>query len=163
MRPSGGHSDAGLRAAAGDVSIMSLRSFPIGLDANAEGGRYGTALQAAAFGGRDGIVTFLVRHKANVNQVSGYNGTALQAAVVGGNEDIIRLLLDNGADAKAESGQYGTPLQAAVRSGNADIVRLLKTPLAPDIGDSNELQRNLRLTNRQALQRKLMRGSHRVE
>lgn len=97
MRPSGGYSDAGLRGAAVDLSIISLRSFPIELDAN------------------------------------------------------------------AESGHYGTPLQAAVRSGNADIVRLLKTPLAPHIEDSNELQRNLRLKNRQTLQRKLMRGSQRVE
>ena len=50
-----------------------------GADVNVQGGRYGNALQAAAFGGHEETVELLVSKGADVNLQSGDYGNALQA------------------------------------------------------------------------------------
>ncbi|THU75667.1 hypothetical protein K435DRAFT_706700, partial [Dendrothele bispora CBS 962.96] len=61
-------------------------------DVNAQVGKYGNALQAAAYGGNEGIVKLLLDARANVNAQGGQYGNALQAAAYGGNEGIVKLL-----------------------------------------------------------------------
>ncbi|KAK4117923.1 hypothetical protein N657DRAFT_584570, partial [Parathielavia appendiculata] len=51
-----------------------------GADVNAQGGQYGTALQAAASKGEMEIVRLLLDNGADVNAQGGEYGTALQAA-----------------------------------------------------------------------------------
>jgi ankyrin repeat protein len=52
-----------------------------GADVNAQGGHYGSALQAASFGGHENVVRMLlVRHGADVNSQGGEYGSALHAA-----------------------------------------------------------------------------------
>ncbi len=92
---------------------------------NAVGGRLGTALQAAAFGGHETIVQLLLKNNADVNLQSGRFGTALQAASLVGSEKTVRLLLDNGADISLPGGAYTSPLQAASYGGDEKIVKLL--------------------------------------
>ena len=46
-------------------------------DVNAQGGHYGTELQAASAGGHMAIVELLVEKQADVNALEGHHGTAL--------------------------------------------------------------------------------------
>ncbi|KAJ4034152.1 hypothetical protein NW758_011110 [Fusarium oxysporum] len=87
-----------------------------GADVNAQGGDYGNALQAAAYGGHQEIVTLLLAEGADVNAQGGQLGNALQAASVNGHQGIITLLLAKGADVNAQGGQLGNALQAASTS-----------------------------------------------
>jgi hypothetical protein len=97
-----------------------------GTDVNAQGGKYGTALQAAAgdYGSKDTAKLFL-EHGADVNAQGGYFGTALQVAISQGRSDTVKLLCEHGADVNAQGGNYGTALQAAISRGNRqDVVAL---------------------------------------
>ncbi|KAJ7481304.1 ankyrin repeat-containing domain protein [Mycena galericulata] len=96
-----------------------------GANVDAQDGRYGTALQAAAEQGHEDIVGLLIEHGVNVNAEGGEYGTAMQAAADGGHEDIVQLLIEHGANVNAQGGRYGTALQAAADSGHEDIVRHL--------------------------------------
>jgi ankyrin repeat protein len=51
-----------------------------GAEVNAEGGKYGNALQAASFRGNEAIVKLLLENGAEVNAEGGEYGNALQAA-----------------------------------------------------------------------------------
>jgi ankyrin repeat protein len=129
---------------------MVQRLIEKGSDANATGGRYGTALQAAAvndarrliklLGGRligsrpiHGVsekshlrvVPLLVEKGAKVNVRGGYYGTALQATAYAGSAEVVRYLVMNGANVNTEGGRYGTALQAAARCGHEVIVKVL--------------------------------------
>jgi ankyrin repeat protein len=96
-----------------------------GADINAQGGRYGNALQAASWGGHEQIVKTLLDKGADVNAQAGRYGNALQAASWGGHEQIIKTLLDKGADVNAQGGDYGNALQAASWGGHEQVVKTL--------------------------------------
>ncbi|KAI3317226.1 ankyrin repeat-containing domain protein [Xylariaceae sp. AK1471] len=104
-----------------------------GANVNAPGGRYGSALQAAAAAAADytempcKLLELLLSRGADIHEQAGHYGTALQAASRKGDIDRVRLLLDHGAKVNAEGGKYGTALQAACRSGRGafDVSRLL--------------------------------------
>jgi ankyrin repeat protein len=96
-------------------------------DVNAQGGHYGTALQAASVGGYDKIVDALLAKGADVNAQGGEYGTALQAASVGGYDKIVNALLAKGADVNAQGGVYGTALLAASEGGHNKVVDILLT------------------------------------
>ncbi|CUS10690.1 unnamed protein product, partial [Tuber aestivum] len=95
------------------------------VNANAKGGVYGNALQAAVVGGRESIVRFLLDRGASVNAQGGHYGNALQGAAFRGNESVVQLLLESGAEVSARGGYYGNALQAAAYRGNLSVVQLL--------------------------------------
>ncbi|KAF2818579.1 ankyrin, partial [Ophiobolus disseminans] len=94
-------------------------------DVNAQGGKYGNALQAASDGGHEQVVKLLLEKNADVNAQGGFCGNALQATSVGGHEQVVKLLLDEGADINAQGGCYGNALQAASVGGHEQVVKLL--------------------------------------
>ncbi|KAF1820768.1 ankyrin, partial [Dissoconium aciculare CBS 342.82] len=94
-------------------------------DVNAQGGRYGTALQAASLRGYDKVVRLLLEAEADVNAQGGDYGNALQAASLRGYDKVVRLLLEAEADVNAQGGDYGTALYAASSGGHDKVVRLL--------------------------------------
>ncbi|KAH9203372.1 ankyrin repeat-containing domain protein [Leptodontidium sp. 2 PMI_412] len=108
-----------------------------GADANAQGGRYGNALQAASLEGHEAIVALLLEKGADVNAQGGEYYNALQAASAGGHETIAALLLEKGADAmaallvekgadvNAQGGEYCNALQAASAEGHEAVATLL--------------------------------------
>jgi ankyrin repeat protein len=93
-----------------------------GADVNAQGGRYGNPLQAAATEDA-GIVRYLVENGASVNARDGLYGSPLQAAATKDIE-IVRYLVGKGADVNTQGGYYGNPLQAAATK-DVEIVRYL--------------------------------------
>ena len=88
-----------------------------GADVNAQGGVYGSALQAALSGGHDQIVQRLLEKGADVNAQGGYYGSTLQAASYQGHDQIVQRLLEKGADVNAQGGEYGNALYAASYQG----------------------------------------------
>ena len=68
-----------------------------GVDVNAQGGLYGSALQAALRQGHDKIVELLLSKGADANAQGGEYGSALQAASGEGHDKIVELLLSKGA------------------------------------------------------------------
>ena len=84
-----------------------------GEDVNAQGGKYGNALQAASFGGHEATVNVLLVKGADVNAQGGIYGNALQAASLRGNKAIVSMLLEKGAHMDAQGVEYGNALQAA--------------------------------------------------
>jgi ankyrin repeat protein len=105
-----------------------------GADIDAQGGKFGSAIQAAVALFRDqsvnesiieSIVKLLLDHGANVNTQGGKYGTALHAASWAGYESIVKLLLDHGANVNAQGGYFSTALQAASIYRHESIVKLL--------------------------------------
>ena len=96
-----------------------------GADVNAQGGRYGSALQAASFGGNAETVKLLLDKGADISAQGGEYGSALQAASARGRTKTVKLLLDKGADISAQGGEYGSALQAASARGRTKTVKLL--------------------------------------
>lgn len=67
------------------------------INVNAQGGFFGSALQAAAFSGRTLLVSILLDKGANINTHGGNYRSALNGAVVRGCWDIVEILLKAGA------------------------------------------------------------------
>lgn len=74
-----------------------LDNYP-DINVNAQGGRFGSALQAAAYAGQPESVKLLIQKGANVNAQGGEYKNALNAATIWGFWDIVMILLDNGAE-----------------------------------------------------------------
>ncbi|KAF8182771.1 ankyrin repeat-containing domain protein [Mycena galopus ATCC 62051] len=107
------------------ISEMIHLLIDKGAEVNSQGGRYGSALQAASCVGQGKAVQLLVELGADVNLPGGEYGSALHAASYEGQRDIVEWLLSHGADVNLEAGELGTALQGASCSGHLDIVRLL--------------------------------------
>lgn len=100
----------------------------LGYDVNALGGRYDTALVAAARKGDERMVRLLVGRGADINSFGGLVfRNPLAAACFSGSEPIVRLLLENGASVNptVEGGKYDTALEVACEFGHEDLVNLL--------------------------------------
>ncbi|KAJ8112693.1 hypothetical protein OPT61_g5001 [Boeremia exigua] len=120
----GGHEGVNPRKDYGSVTTLLINR---GADINAQGGRYGNALQATCYDhGDERIVRLLLGKGANVNAQGGDFGNALQAAAASGREAVVTLLIERGANVNAEGGKYTNALQAALRGehkGTADLLR----------------------------------------
>ena len=113
-----------------DVPRMRLLlEFGANVDARDGGGH--NALYRVANGGgheEDGraAIELLVRHGADVNQVTGVGGmTPLHMSARRGTTRIAEALLDAGADIEAKDKSGETPLRRAVNCGQEGMVRLL--------------------------------------
>ena len=90
-------------------------------DVNATGGHFGNLIQAAAFGGHETMVRWLIDLGADIH-VRGRYGSPLRAASLGGHDAVVRLLLNHGARTdKAED----NALQAAALNGHFATLKLL--------------------------------------
>ncbi|KAH8834352.1 ankyrin repeat-containing domain protein [Flagelloscypha sp. PMI_526] len=99
-----------------------------GADVNAEGGEYGTALQAASSKSSNGcldILHFLLQNGANVNAVGGLYGTALQAAMVRGSLDHVKLLTQAGAIVNFMKGIEESTYYAFAWSESLEVIQFL--------------------------------------
>jgi ankyrin repeat protein len=101
------------------------RLLEAGADVNAQGGRFGNALQAASYQCYEKIVGQLLKAGANINAQGGKFGNALQAASVRGHEKVVEQLLKAGADVNAQGGKFNNALQAASYHGQEKVVERL--------------------------------------
>jgi len=85
----------------GYYQLVRLVLLELKADVNAQGGQYGSALQAAASFGppRLEVVALLLKHGADVNASGGEYGSAVQLAMWGSdyNKAVVELLLKHGA------------------------------------------------------------------
>ncbi|KAJ7443988.1 ankyrin repeat-containing domain protein [Mycena latifolia] len=109
----------------GYIEMAQLLIKKFGADVNAEGGHYGTPLQAASRWGHESVAQFLIEMGADVNAHGGDYGTALQSASRWRHESVAQLLIEMGADVNAYGGEYGTALQAASRWGHESVAQFL--------------------------------------
>ena len=86
------------------LTEASYALLEMGADADAQGGKYGYALQAASHGGHEAIAKLLIEKGADVNRHGGKYGNALQAASYEGHEAIAKLLIEKGADVNRQGG-----------------------------------------------------------
>jgi len=95
----------------------------------AVGGRYGTALHAAAYAHNVDSIKLLLAHGADPTIVAGKYGSVLQAAAKrdtvsssswSGRESVpaMKALVAGGADVHVRCGKYGSVVQMAAKSGN---------------------------------------------
>ncbi|KAI1424997.1 ankyrin repeat-containing domain protein [Xylaria sp. FL1777] len=101
-----------------------------GVDVDATGGYYGTALQAAARLGHAELVQLLLQQGADPNLLQGKHHTALRAAVIRGHAAIVEALLQYGTDINLSptphDGEEFVPLLTlAAEFGNAKIMSML--------------------------------------
>ncbi|PZC96368.1 ankyrin repeat domain containing protein [Pyrenophora tritici-repentis] len=96
-----------------------------GAEVNAQGGRYGNALQAASERGYEQVVKMLLDKGAEVNAQGRRYGNALYAASCRGHEQVVKMLLDKGAEVNAQGRGYGNALQAASAQGHEQVVKTL--------------------------------------
>ncbi|KAL6690781.1 ankyrin repeat-containing domain protein [Trichoderma pleuroticola] len=75
---------------------LLLEQWP-NINVNAQGGSFGTALQAAAYSGQTLAVRMLLDRKANVDADAGKYHSALNGAIIGGRWNIVKILLAAGA------------------------------------------------------------------
>ncbi|TAQ83941.1 hypothetical protein B7494_g7736 [Chlorociboria aeruginascens] len=125
-------------AAYGDEKVVEML-LKHGAKVNAEGGEYGTSLQAASsdewgieldneeYRNRchDRCMAVLLMSGADVNIRGRRFGTALQAAAFAGRKKAVKTLLEHGAAVNVYGGEHYSPLQAAALKGNYDLVKLL--------------------------------------
>lgn len=79
------------------------------------GGRFGQALQLAAFQGKTTIVHELLQEGFDINQADNVLGTPLQAAIAGRHHDLANTLMDDyGANVHATGATFGSALQMAL-------------------------------------------------
>ncbi|KAI9889651.1 MAG: hypothetical protein M1814_005052 [Vezdaea aestivalis] len=132
--PSGGlYSDLYFSHDAELLNTVSAKGFnemvqiliDAGANVNAQSGKYGNALQAAAACGYTETVRILLAAGANVNAQGGQYGNALQAAAAFGYTETVRILLAAGANVNAQGGGYGNALQAAATYRSAGTIRML--------------------------------------
>ena len=93
--------------------------------ASAQGGRLGTALHSASFGGHLQIVRSLLRLGVDVDVRGDRNKRPLHYASRSGHCDVVQCLLDHGADVNSQQNDKSTPLLLASLGGRADVVRVL--------------------------------------
>ncbi|KAL8689775.1 MAG: hypothetical protein Q9218_004630 [Villophora microphyllina] len=97
-----------------------------GVNVDAYGGKFGTALIAAASQGHEDVVEILLEYKASVDaRGASVFSTALQASCYYGFLQVTKILLDNGAQPDRKREKDDTALELACEGGHKAIVELL--------------------------------------
>ncbi|KAK5111063.1 hypothetical protein LTR85_012282 [Meristemomyces frigidus] len=88
-------------------------------------GEFGSAVNAAAAGGYESIVTRLIIAGADVEMKDSMGRMALYTACENGHLPIVEMLLDKGADLSTANIYGWTPINCAARNGHHKVVKLL--------------------------------------
>lgn len=105
--------------------LLLCRQKPIP-DLDHVSGKYGTALQAAAHEGHEGIVELLLSEGSQARVQGGIFGTALEAAAKARHVEIVsKLLAADPETTLVQNGDWGTALQAGIYSRQEQVVAVL--------------------------------------
>ena len=107
------------------MNLPALAAFVIkqGADVNVEGGRYGTALQAATVNGDEATVVLLLQHGAHVNKLGGFHNHSLLAALHGTHLSIAQRLLEH--NARCEKQAIANSALSAIARGKVDTLKFM--------------------------------------
>lgn len=110
-------------------------AYVLGVDVNTPGCESSScfnAIWAAAYGGYDDEIEFLLKHGADPNaRPSKFRTTALMVAASKGHESTVRLLLSKGSDPNATiDGE--TALSFAKQKGHSEIIEILRAASAQE-------------------------------
>lgn len=94
-------------------------------DINAKNGNDTTALQLAAYKGRQDCVKILLEARADVHMRNKYGHSALTPAALNGKTEVVKLLIAAEADINAVTKHGETPLVLAAHAGHAECVAAL--------------------------------------
>jgi hypothetical protein len=99
------------------------------INVNAQGGTFGTALQAAAYSGQALSIRLLLDRKASVNACGGKYHSALNGAIISGHWNIVKILLDAGAtrDCQLQEQTDETWLQTVLEEDGRGAVERYRT------------------------------------
>ncbi len=103
--------------------------YSLGVDVNGAACPYHTCftpLWAAAYGGYDDELLFLLDRGADANLRTNFDATPLMVAAYNGHESTVRLLLSRGADVNAKLDGVDTALKFARERHHYGIVELLR-------------------------------------
>jgi ankyrin repeat protein len=120
--------DGQLSMAAWEGNITRMKSLIAkGADVNATCCGRIPPMHAAAFGGHNKAIVYLLEQGANVDIGGKFNETALMIAVSEGHYDTAKLLIEKGANVNAyDEAEYATPLKLAIVNGHKKIISLLQ-------------------------------------
>jgi ankyrin repeat protein len=117
----------------GNLPLMKAM-YSLGVDVNEPACEYRFCLipiVAAAWGGHNDAIRFLLDRGADVNAKPRFGTTALMAAAYYGRGATVRMLLSRGADVNAD-GDGETALTLAKGKGRLEIIELLRQAGARD-------------------------------
>ncbi|KAK8054320.1 ankyrin repeat-containing domain protein [Apiospora saccharicola] len=117
--------DQNVYATSSDYENIVQQLLKTDVDVNAQGGYYGTALQAASGRGNQYITKSLLDKGAHVNAHGGVYDTALHGTSWYGHDEVVQLLLDLGANINDRDYYARTPLYVASIEGHEKVVKLL--------------------------------------
>ena len=105
---------------------MTERLLDHGQNVNAEGGAFGTPLNAGCLGGHTDVARVLLDRGAEINRKAHrYGLTALHLASRSGNVSLVKLLLDRGACIHIQDKNGHSPFIYACQSGDCERMKLL--------------------------------------
>ncbi|KAF2030966.1 ankyrin, partial [Setomelanomma holmii] len=108
-----------------DLAVVELL-LDHGANVSAEGGMWGSALVAAAYGENQKVVELLIDRGADLHFKGGHYGNALQAACVKAGVETIDYILDHAIDlVNHRDGKYHTALIAAAYFDRTEVVSKL--------------------------------------
>ena len=96
-----------------------------GAEVNAQGGKYGNALQAASLGGHEQVVKLLLNKGANIDTQGGHFGNALYAAAYAGNVEVLEPLISKCNFTQLQDPYDRTLLWWAAAGGQTSTVQVL--------------------------------------
>jgi uncharacterized protein len=115
-----------LRDAAAEGDIHKVRDLiDRGVDVNAYGSAYGTALLFAAGNGHREIVALLLEKGANVNVKNRNDFTPLMGAASRGHNDVVELLIEKGADVMARDSFGESAYEMAIKNGHQSTAAII--------------------------------------
>jgi ankyrin repeat protein len=114
-------------ALCGFCSSVDLLTLAYPRDVNAQGGSFGTALNAAFDKGEVEIALALLQRGADINALDISGESSLYRATRDGDRTLVKLLLEHQADVNVHTGngRLLTPLHFAAQVGELDICQLL--------------------------------------
>jgi ankyrin repeat protein len=120
--------DGQLSMAAWEGNVTLMKSLIAkGADVNATCCGRMPPMHAAAYGGHNKAIEYLLEQGAKVDIGGKFNETALMIAVTEGHYDTAKLLIDKGASVNAyDEVEYATPLKLAIMNGHKKIISLLQ-------------------------------------
>jgi ankyrin repeat protein len=118
--------DASETGSLNDIELLlDNMKNPYPIDINAKGLDGWTALHFASNEGHHEVVSFLLKHKVDLEAITNMGRKALHIATIRGNYEVVELLILAKAQINCQDAESYTPLHYASENGHEKILHLL--------------------------------------